>query len=56
VGGTTYRIAVANPERVCRGVASASLDDATVDAQAIPLVDDGRTHDVRVIMGTPDER
>jgi cyclic beta-1,2-glucan synthetase len=51
VGGTYYRIAVSNPERLCRGVREATLDDRPVDAAAIPLLDDGRAHQVRIVLG-----
>ena len=51
VGGTCYRIAVSNPDRVCRGVRAARLDEVAVDAAAIPLVDDGGTHQVRIVLG-----
>jgi hypothetical protein len=44
-------IAVSNPGRLCRGVLVATLDGVVVDATAIPLVDDGRTHQVRVVLG-----
>jgi len=54
-GSTRYEIAVANPDRRCRGIASADLDGAPVSAVAIPLVDDGRTHQVRVVLGDPVE-
>jgi cyclic beta-1,2-glucan synthetase len=47
-----YLISVSNPGRQCRGVLIASLDNDPVDAAAIPLVDDGRTHDVRIVLGT----
>ena len=40
-----------NPEHRCRGVGEADLDGAPVDPSAIPLVDDGRTHVVRVVLG-----
>ena len=50
-GATRYEITVTNPERRCRGVAEAELDGAPVDAAAIPLVDDGGTHVVRVTLG-----
>ncbi len=50
-GRTRYEIAVTNPQRRCRGIASAELDGARVDARAIPLVDDGVTHAVRVVLG-----
>jgi cyclic beta-1,2-glucan synthetase len=46
-----YDITVANPGRRCRGVATAELDGVAVDASAIPLVDDGRAHRVRVVLG-----
>jgi cyclic beta-1,2-glucan synthetase len=42
---------VENPERRCRGVASAELDGSPADSKAIPLVDDGREHRVRVVLG-----
>ena len=51
VGGTRYRIVVTNPEHRCRGVAWATLDGAAVDSSAIPLEDDGRTHDVAIVLG-----
>ena len=50
-GQTRYEIAVANPERRCRGVAEAELDGAPVDPHAIPLVDDGGTHHVKLVLG-----
>jgi len=52
VGGTTYVITVTNPDRHCRGVRSATLDGADVDGAAIPLVDDGGTHAVRIVLGS----
>jgi cyclic beta-1,2-glucan synthetase len=49
--GTRYEIVVTNPDRVCRGVVAATLDGVEVDSTAIPLVDDGGTHEVRVALG-----
>jgi cyclic beta-1,2-glucan synthetase len=49
--GTRYEIVVCNPERRCRGVGKATLDGATVDAAAIPLLNDGRTHSVQIVLG-----
>jgi len=46
-----YEITVTNPQRRSRGVASATLDGAPVDAAAIPLVDDGQVHAVQVLLG-----
>ncbi|MBN1334929.1 MAG: carbohydrate-binding protein [Deltaproteobacteria bacterium] len=51
VGRTRYEITVTNPEHRCRGVKSARLDGASVDARAIALVDDGHIHEVRIVLG-----
>ena len=50
-GRTAYEISVTNPEHRCRGIAAAELDGNPVDAAVIPLVDDGATHHVRVVVG-----
>jgi|CXWL01.1.fsa_nt_gi cyclic beta-1,2-glucan synthetase len=54
-GGTHYAIVVDNPEHRCRGVASVDLDGVAVDPGAIPLVDDGRKHSVRAVLGPRSE-
>jgi cyclic beta-1,2-glucan synthetase len=51
-----YEISVSNPARRCRGVVEATLDGAPVDAQSIPLLNDGRTHDVRIVLGDQPRR
>ena len=51
VGGSRYVITVTNPEHRCRGVGAATLDGVAVDPQAIPLRDDGRTHEVSIVLG-----
>jgi cyclic beta-1,2-glucan synthetase len=51
-----YEITVANPARRCRGVMSATLDGEPVDAAAIPLINDGRTHDVQIVLGDAPRR
>ena len=48
---TRYEISVSNPQRRCRGVAWAELDGVPTNAAAIPLIDDGRGHQVRVVLG-----
>ncbi len=50
-GSTRYDIHVTNPERRCQGVREARLDEVAVDPRSIPLVDDGGTHHVNVILG-----
>lgn len=52
-GKTRYEISVMNPEHRCQGISDAELDGEHVDPRAIPLVDDGGTHNVRIIIGTP---
>ena len=52
LGRTRYSIRVENPERCCRGVASALLDGEPVDANAIPWTDDGGLHEVRILLGS----
>ncbi len=52
-GSSLYEIAVVNPGHGNCGVVEAWLDDAAIDHRAIPLVDDGAVHRVRVIMGDP---
>jgi cyclic beta-1,2-glucan synthetase len=52
-GRTRYEIAVANPDHRCRGVGLAELDGMAVDASAIPLVDDGGQHRVRIVLRAP---
>jgi cyclic beta-1,2-glucan synthetase len=48
--GTTYRIVVENPDRVSRGVARIELDGAAIDG-AVPMVNDGGSHVIRVVLG-----
>jgi len=49
---TRYEISVSNPERRSRGVFAATLDGTPVDHLAIPLVNDGQIHEVRVVLAT----
>jgi cyclic beta-1,2-glucan synthetase len=51
IGDTRYEITVTNPDGRCRGVGTAELDGTPVNAQAVPLVDDGRVHQVSVVLG-----
>jgi cyclic beta-1,2-glucan synthetase len=47
----TYRITIENPSRVERGVRSITLDGQIAPKQEIELRDDGRPHEVRVLLG-----
>ena len=53
IDGTRYEISVENPRQRCRGIGSAEMDGAPVDAAAIPLILDGGTHRVRAVIGEP---
>ena len=52
-GRTRYQVVVENPDGVSQGVKSAHLDGTAVAERPLcmPLVDDGRTHDIRVRIG-----
>jgi cyclic beta-1,2-glucan synthetase len=52
-GRCRYEMLVRNPNRVCRGVASATLDGVDVDARHIPILDDGATHVLTIVLGEP---
>jgi cyclic beta-1,2-glucan synthetase len=51
LGATRYEISLANPERRCRGIASATLDGVPVDPRAVPLLEDGVVHEVHLVLG-----
>jgi len=51
IDSTAYEIGVENPEGCCRGVIAAWLDGHPVHPAAIPLIRDGRTHQVRALLG-----
>jgi cyclic beta-1,2-glucan synthetase len=50
-GTTQFEIAVENPEGVSTGVRSVELDGEQLEGDMIPLLDDGKTHRVRVVLG-----
>ncbi len=50
-GKTRYTIEVKNPKRRGGGAVSAELDGKPAEPAAIPLVDDGVAHRVRIVLG-----
>lgn len=50
-GETTYEILIENPMRRSCGVSHVTLDGAPVSPFAIPILEDGAAHKVRVVMG-----
>jgi cyclic beta-1,2-glucan synthetase len=51
IASTRYRFVVSNPEYRSRGIVSAVCNGTPVDPAAIPLVDDGGLHEVRIVLG-----
>jgi cyclic beta-1,2-glucan synthetase len=52
-GRAVYKIKVENPLGVSRGVVNVEVDGVTQAGEAITLVDDEKTHNVRIVMGEP---
>jgi cyclic beta-1,2-glucan synthetase len=48
---TTYHVTVANPDGVERGVRQVVLDGHDVEGEWMQLTDDGRRHEVHVVLG-----
>jgi cyclic beta-1,2-glucan synthetase len=46
-------VTVENPNGLSCGVAQIELDGAEIDGPGVPLADDGREHEVRVLLGEP---
>ncbi|MFH1414706.1 MAG: hypothetical protein ABIH89_01300, partial [Elusimicrobiota bacterium] len=56
-GKSVYEIEVINPDGVPSGIKKIELDGArTEPAEGIILINDGNRHNVRVTMGTPEEK
>ena len=54
-GDTTYRIKVMNPDGINKGVRMITVDGAPAEGNVIDLADDGKSHDVNVVMGAKGE-
>ncbi len=46
-----YKITVKNPEHVSKGIKEVSVDDKSLDGNILPVFEDGKIHNVTVIMG-----
>ena len=49
--GATYDITVKNPDHVCKGVKSVTVDGNAIKGNVLPAFGDGKHHAVEVIMG-----
>ncbi len=49
--GATYHIRVSNPDGICKGVRSVVLDGQAYQEEVLPVFEDGKVHEVDVILG-----
>lgn len=49
--GDTFVIRVSNPNHISKGVASMKLDGRVIEGNILPVIGDGGTHEVEVILG-----
>jgi cellobiose phosphorylase len=49
--GATYDITVSNPDHICKGVKSVTVDDKGVEGNVLPVFADGKEHKVEVVLG-----
>ena len=49
--GATYNITVKNPDHVCKGIKSVTVDGKAVEGNVLPVAENGATVNVEVVMG-----
>ena len=49
--GATYNITVKNPDHVCKGIKSVTVDGKAVEGNVLPVAETGATVNVEVVMG-----
>ena len=49
--GATYEIAIRNPDHVCRGVKSVTVDGQAIEGSVLPVFADAKVHQVEVTLG-----
>jgi cellobiose phosphorylase len=49
--GATYDITVSNPDHICKGVKSVTVDGKAVEGNVLPVFADGKEHKVEVVLG-----
>jgi len=49
--GATYDVTVKNPNHVCKGVVSVTVDGKAIEGNVLPVFSDGKNHAVEVVMG-----
>jgi cellobiose phosphorylase len=49
--GNTYNITVKNPDHVCKGIKSVTVDGTKINGNVMPVFEADTTHEVEVVMG-----
>jgi len=49
--GSTYVIRISNPDHVEKGIKSITVDGKAIEGNILPVFNDGREHEVQVVMG-----
>ncbi len=49
--GSNYKIYISNPSKVSSGIKSITVDGNAITGRVLPVFNDGKDHDVKVIMG-----
>ena len=49
--GNTYNITVKNPDHVCKGIKSVTVDGTKINGIVMPVFEAGSVHEVEVVMG-----
>ena len=49
--GASYEVTVKNPDHVCKGVKSVTVDGKAIEGNVLPVFGDGKAHTVEVVMG-----
>ena len=49
--GDTFNITFKNPDHVCKGIKSVTVDGKAIDGNVLPVFGDGNEHSVEVVMG-----
>lgn len=51
IRGVTYRVEIRNPQKISKGVKSIHIDDVESQSSLIPYFEDGKTHEIKILMG-----
>ena len=49
--GAVYQIRVQNPDGVCKGVRSVKVNGKGIPGNVVPILEEGKTHQIEVVMG-----